>query len=89
MPERGGRVRRVYQDAAQRLRAELLARAAGLHHATPEAPEAVLLEVPLGRLVEAAVGASARVMISRSTARQSDPFELCRTCSMSAYGGNP
>ena len=41
------------EDAAQRLRAELLARAAGLHHATPEAPEAVLLEVPLGRLVEA------------------------------------
>jgi putative membrane protein len=41
------------EDAAQRLRAELLARAAGLHHSTPEAPEAVLLEVPLGRLVEA------------------------------------
>ena len=41
------------EDAAQRLRAELLARAAGLHHETPEAPEAVLLEVPLGRLVEA------------------------------------
>jgi putative membrane protein len=43
------------EDAAQRLRAELLARAAGLHHETPEAPEAVLLEVPLGRLVEATV----------------------------------
>jgi putative membrane protein len=41
------------EGAAQRLRAELLARAAGLHHETPEAPEAVLLEVPLGRLVEA------------------------------------
>src|SRR5204863_420924 len=26
------------EDAAQRLRAELLARAAGLHHSTPEAP---------------------------------------------------
>ena len=50
------------EDAAQRLRAELLARAAGLHHATPEAPEAVLLEVPLGRLVEAtaAVGRADR-----------------------------
>ncbi len=41
------------EPAAQQLRAELLARAAGLHHETPEAPEAVLLEVPLGRLVEA------------------------------------
>ena len=41
------------EAAAQQLRAELLARAAGLHHDTPEAPEAVLLEVPLGRLVEA------------------------------------
>ncbi len=40
------------EDAAQRLRAELLARAAGLHHDTPEAPEHVLLEVPLARLVE-------------------------------------
>lgn len=43
------------EDAAHRLRAELLARAAGLHHETPEAPEAVLLEVPLGRLVEGTV----------------------------------
>ena len=43
------------EDAAQRLRAELLARAAGLDHQTPEAPEAVLLEVPLGRLVESTV----------------------------------
>ena len=41
------------EENAQRLRAELLARAAGLHHETPEAPEAVLLEVPLGRLIEA------------------------------------
>ena len=40
------------EDAAHRLRAELLARAAGLHHDTPEAPERVLLEVSLGRLVE-------------------------------------
>lgn len=38
---------------ARALRAELLARAAGLHHETPEAPEAVLVEVPLARLVEA------------------------------------
>jgi putative membrane protein len=43
------------ESAAQQLRAELLARAAGLHHETPEAPEAVLLEVPLARLVEATV----------------------------------
>jgi putative membrane protein len=43
------------EDGAHRLRAELLARAAGLHRDTPEAPEAVLLEVPLGRLVEATV----------------------------------
>jgi putative membrane protein len=42
------------QDAL-RLRAELLARAAGLHHETPEAPEVVLLQVPLARLVEATV----------------------------------
>jgi putative membrane protein len=40
------------EDAAHRLRAELLARAAGLHHETPEAPENVLLEVPLSRLIE-------------------------------------
>jgi len=40
------------EPAAQRLRAELLARAAGLGHDTPEAPEAVLLKVPLARLVE-------------------------------------
>lgn len=40
------------EAAAQRLRAELLARAAGLHHETPEAPEAVLVRVPLSRLVE-------------------------------------
>jgi putative membrane protein len=41
------------ETAAQKLRAELLARAAGLHHETPEAPEAVLVRVPLGRLIEA------------------------------------
>ncbi len=40
------------EESAHRLRAELLARAAGLHHETPEAPERVLLEVPLARLVE-------------------------------------
>lgn len=43
------------EDEAHRLRAELLARAAGLHHDTPEAPEAVLHQVPLGRLVQATV----------------------------------
>ena len=48
------------EEAAQRLRAELLARAAGLHHETPEAPEAVLLEVPLGRLVEATAAVGRR-----------------------------
>jgi putative membrane protein len=40
------------EPAAQQLRAELLARAAGLHHDTPEAPESVLVKVPLTRLVE-------------------------------------
>lgn len=43
------------ESAAQQLRAELLARAAGLDHgeaAAPVAPERVLLTVPLGRLVE-------------------------------------
>ncbi len=50
------------EAAAQRLRAELLARAAGLHHETPEAPEAVLLEVPLARLVEATLRSSAVVV---------------------------
>lgn len=39
------------EPAAQRLRAELLARAAGLSHDTPEAPETVLATVPLDRLV--------------------------------------
>ncbi|MDQ1627938.1 MAG: putative rane protein [Actinomycetota bacterium] len=43
------------EPAAQRLRAELLARAAGLHHETPEAPESVLVKVPLRRLVEGQV----------------------------------
>jgi putative membrane protein len=41
------------EAAAQQLRAELLARAAGLHHDTPEAPERVLVTVPLAHLVEA------------------------------------
>jgi putative membrane protein len=41
------------EAAAQQLRAELLARAAGLHHDTPEAPEQVLVKVPLAHLVEA------------------------------------
>jgi putative membrane protein len=43
------------EPSAQQLRAELLARAAGLEHGmdtAPEAPERVLLKVPLGRLVE-------------------------------------
>jgi putative membrane protein len=40
------------EAAAQQLRAELLARAAGLEHDTPEAPERVLVKVPLSRLVE-------------------------------------
>jgi putative membrane protein len=39
------------EPAAQRLRAELLARAAGLSHDTPEAPETVLVKVPLDRLI--------------------------------------
>jgi putative membrane protein len=41
------------ESHAQQVRAELLARAAGLHRDTPEAPEAELVRVPLGRLVEA------------------------------------
>jgi putative membrane protein len=40
------------EAAAQQLRAELLARAAGLEHDTPEAPERVLVKVPLSLLVE-------------------------------------
>jgi cytochrome P450/uncharacterized membrane protein YdbT with pleckstrin-like domain len=43
------------EPAAQQLRAELLARAAGLQHeeeSAPEAPERVLIKVPLSRLVE-------------------------------------
>ncbi|MEP6761377.1 MAG: PH domain-containing protein [Sporichthyaceae bacterium] len=39
------------EPAAQALRAELLARAAGLSHDTPEAPEAVLVTVPMDRLI--------------------------------------
>ena len=40
------------EPAAQALRAELLARAAGLSSDTPEAPEAVLVTVPLERLIK-------------------------------------
>lgn len=40
------------EPAAQALRAELLARAAGLSHDTPEAPEAVLVTVPVDRLIK-------------------------------------
>jgi putative membrane protein len=46
------------EPAAQQLRAELLARAAGLEHDQPQAPtapERVLLTVPLGRLIESQV----------------------------------
>jgi putative membrane protein len=43
------------ERAAIQLRAELLARAAGLSHDTPEAPEAVLVKVPLRNLVEGQV----------------------------------
>jgi putative membrane protein len=50
------------ESAAQQLRAELLARAAGLHHETPEAPEHVLLEVPLSRLVEATLRSVALIV---------------------------
>ena len=39
------------EPAAQALRAELLARAAGLSSDTPEAPEQVLVTVPVGRLI--------------------------------------
>ena len=39
------------EPAAQALRAELLARAAGLSSDTPEAPEEVLVTVPVGRLI--------------------------------------
>jgi putative membrane protein len=49
------------EAAAQQLRAELLARAAGLQHDTPEAPEAVLLEVPLSRLIEATLRSPALI----------------------------
>ncbi len=41
------------EASAQQLRAELLARAAGLGYDTPEAPETVLVKVPLDRLVVA------------------------------------
>lgn len=49
------------ERAAHQLRAELLARAAGLEHGeetAPEAPERVLLTVPLSRLIEAQVRSS-------------------------------
>lgn len=49
------------ESAAQQLRAELLARAAGIEHGeepAPEAPERVLLTVPLSRLVAAQVRSS-------------------------------
>ena len=49
------------EASAQQLRAELLARAAGLQHETPEAPEAVLLEVPLRRLIEATLRSGATI----------------------------
>jgi putative membrane protein len=42
-------------DDAVRLRAELLARAAGIDAETPEAPERVIHEVPLGRLAGSTV----------------------------------
>ncbi|MBD0293090.1 MAG: PH domain-containing protein [Jiangellaceae bacterium] len=42
-------------DEAVRLRAELLARAAGIDAATPEAPEQVVHEVPPGRLLGSTV----------------------------------
>jgi cytochrome P450/uncharacterized membrane protein YdbT with pleckstrin-like domain len=46
------------ESAAHELRAELLARAAGIEHgeeAAPEAPERVVLSVPLSRLIESQV----------------------------------
>lgn len=52
------------EPAAQQLRAELLARAAGLEHGEPQAPvapERVLLTVPLGRLVESQLRSGAAI----------------------------
>ena len=49
------------EAAAHQLRAELLARAAGIEHdeeSAPEAPERVVLTVPLARLIEAQVRSS-------------------------------
>jgi putative membrane protein len=46
-----GRLAYLSEADAQRLRAELLARAAGLHPDEPEAPEHVLIHVPVGALV--------------------------------------
>jgi putative membrane protein len=52
------------EEAAQQLRAELLARAAGLHHETPEAPERVLVKVPLAHLVEGQVRSVAVIVLA-------------------------
>jgi putative membrane protein len=46
-----GRLAYLSEPDAQRLRAELLARAAGVRPDTPEAPERVLHHVPAGRVV--------------------------------------
>jgi putative membrane protein len=48
-----GRLAYLSEAHAQRLRAELLARAAGLHPDEPEAPEHVLVHVPVGAIVGA------------------------------------
>lgn len=49
------------EDSAQRLRAELLARAAGIDSHTPEAPEYVLTSVPPSRLAAALLLSGATV----------------------------
>jgi putative membrane protein len=46
-----GRLAYLSESVAKRLRAELLARAAGLHPDEPEAPEQVLIRVPTSTLV--------------------------------------
>ena len=56
------------EAAAQQLRAELLARAAGLHHDTPEAPERVLVKVPLAHLVEAQLRSVGLIVLVLSVA---------------------
>jgi putative membrane protein len=48
-----GRLAYLSEADAQRLRAELLARAAGLHPDEPEAPEHVLIRVPVSAIVGA------------------------------------